>query len=159
MQIARCIFKPTTKYPHRRMRPQAITSGSAELIVCGGFESMSNAPHYLPAARGGGLRLGHGTLVDGLLKDGLWDPHGDCHMGDCAERCAAQHGISRQAQGRQRVLMGLICGYRYRDLNVYPEAAAARFSMGSVAVALQLRQCAFTLAATRPEKMQRSSKT
>lgn len=69
------------------------------MAVAGGFESMSNIPHYLPSLRGG-LRLGHGQVVDGMLKDGLWDPHNDMHMGSCAELCAERFGISRQQQVR-----------------------------------------------------------
>ena len=61
------------------------------------MESMSNVPYYLPQARSG-YRLGHGTLVDGLIHDGLWDPHHDQHMGQCAESCAQSHGISRAQQ-------------------------------------------------------------
>ncbi len=58
---------------------------------------MSNVPYYLPKARSG-YRSGHGTLVDGMIQDGLWDPHVDQHMGECAESCATQYGISRAQQ-------------------------------------------------------------
>lgn len=61
------------------------------------MESMSNAPYYLPKARSG-YRLGHGTLVDGMMQDGLWDPHVDQHMGEIAESCASTHGITRVQQ-------------------------------------------------------------
>ncbi len=67
------------------------------LVVAGGMESMSRAPYLLPGARDG-LRLGHGELIDGMIHDGLWDPYGDKHMGQCAETCAAHYAISRQAQ-------------------------------------------------------------
>jgi acetyl-CoA C-acetyltransferase len=59
------------------------------------MESMSNVPHYLPGMRMGS-RLGHAEVVDGLIKDGLWDPHNDAHMGNCAELCAEHYQISRQ---------------------------------------------------------------
>ncbi len=45
-----------------------------------------------------GTRLGHATLLDGLLVDGLWDAFHDVHMGDCAEMCAEKYGISRAEQ-------------------------------------------------------------
>ncbi|EFJ39622.1 hypothetical protein VOLCADRAFT_84837 [Volvox carteri f. nagariensis] len=76
---------------------QAIMAGSADVIVAGGMESMSNAPHYLPGARKG-LRLGDGSVVDGLVKDGLWDPYGNIHMGSCAEMCADRFAVGRQQQ-------------------------------------------------------------
>ncbi|KXZ42135.1 hypothetical protein GPECTOR_198g351 [Gonium pectorale] len=79
------------------MAAQAVMTGSADAVIAGGMESMSNAPHYLPAARRG-LRLGDGSLVDGLVKDGLWDPYSNIHMGSCAELCAERYGISRQQQ-------------------------------------------------------------
>ncbi len=78
---------------------QAIQLGHCEVAVAGGMESMSGAPYLLPpAARNGGLRLGHGALVDSVIRDGLWDPYSDIHMGSCAEKTAAERGISRAAQ-------------------------------------------------------------
>eukprot|EP00955_Chlamydomonas_euryale_P111795 366090-Chlamydomonas_euryale.AAC.10 len=53
---------------------QAIRTGAADVVVAGGMESMSNVPHYMPSSRQG-LRMGHGEVVDGLIKDGLWDPY------------------------------------------------------------------------------------
>jgi acetyl-CoA C-acetyltransferase len=61
------------------------------------MESMSNAP-YLAAGARDGLRLGHGKLIDSMIHDGLWDPYGDKHMGNCAETCVAKYGFSREAQ-------------------------------------------------------------
>ena len=72
-------------------------AGDAELVVAGGMESMSRAPYLLPKAREG-LRLGHGQLLDSMIHDGLWDAYGDVHMGDCAELCAREKGISRADQ-------------------------------------------------------------
>jgi len=76
---------------------QSIMLGHAEVIVAGGMESMSNIPYYLPKARSG-YRLGHGQLVDGVIFDGLWDPYNNQHMGLCAEKCAKDYKISREAQ-------------------------------------------------------------
>lgn len=76
---------------------QAIALGLQDVVLCGGMESMSNIPHYVPSARGG-LRLGDGKIVDGVVFDGLWDPYGDQHMGMCAEKCAADFGITRGDQ-------------------------------------------------------------
>ncbi len=61
------------------------------------MESMSNVPYYLDKAREG-YRLGHGQVIDGVIKDGLWDVYNDYHMGNAAERCAAQMHITREAQ-------------------------------------------------------------
>jgi acetyl-CoA C-acetyltransferase len=76
---------------------QAIRLGEAEVVVAGGMESMSNAPYLLDKARSG-YRMGHGMLVDSLLKDGLCDAGGDFHMGAAAERCADRFQISRAEQ-------------------------------------------------------------
>src|SRR6186997_2576060 len=65
---------------------QAIRAGDAEIVLAGGMESMSNVPYLLPQARGG-YRLGNGTLVDGLVHDGLWDPYNNFHMGNAGELC------------------------------------------------------------------------
>jgi len=77
----------------------AITQGFADCIVVGGTESMSNVPYYLPGARFGYMR-GDQKVVDGVVKDGLWDPLLDVHMGECAERCADKHQISRAEMDR-----------------------------------------------------------
>ena len=76
---------------------QAIMLGDADIIVAGGMESMSNAPYLLPKARSG-YRLGHGELVDSVIKDGLWDVYNDFHMGNAAELCARECNIPRHAQ-------------------------------------------------------------
>jgi acetyl-CoA C-acetyltransferase len=74
---------------------QAIQCGDADVVVAGGMENMSQAPYLLDKARTG-YRLGHGQLIDSLLKDGLIDAYHDCHMGDCAELCADAYGLSRE---------------------------------------------------------------
>jgi len=76
---------------------QAIRLGEAEVVVAGGMESMTNAPYLLPKARDG-YRMGHGTLVDSMIKDGLWDVYNDFHMGSAAELCAKKFAISRKEQ-------------------------------------------------------------
>ncbi|KAL5699980.1 acetyl-CoA C-acetyltransferase [Ranunculus cassubicifolius] len=76
---------------------QSIQLGINDVVVSGGMESMSNAPKYLPDSRKGS-RLGHDTVVDGMLKDGLWDVYNDFGMGVCAELCADQHTITREEQ-------------------------------------------------------------
>jgi acetyl-CoA C-acetyltransferase len=76
---------------------QAIRLGDADVVIAGGMESMSNAPYLMPKARGG-YRLGHGVVVDSLLKDGLWDVYNDFHMGEAAELCGAEFNISREEQ-------------------------------------------------------------
>jgi acetyl-CoA C-acetyltransferase len=76
---------------------QSIQLGQNDIVVAGGMESMSNAPYYLDKARNG-YRLGNGQIIDGLIKDGLWDVYNDFHMGSAAELCAVEHNISREAQ-------------------------------------------------------------
>jgi acetyl-CoA C-acetyltransferase len=76
---------------------QAIMLGDADIIVAGGMESMSNTPYLLDKARDG-YRLGHGELVDSMIKDGLWDVYNNFHMGNAAELCARECNIPRQAQ-------------------------------------------------------------
>jgi acetyl-CoA C-acetyltransferase len=78
---------------------QAIRAGDHEVLVAGGMESMSNAPYLLPAAGAReGFRLGHGELVDSMIRDGLWDVYENFHMGCCGEVVAEKYGITRQAQ-------------------------------------------------------------
>lgn len=75
----------------------SILLGRANIVIAGGFESMSNIPHYLPALRSG-VKLGESKVVDGLVSDGLWDVYKNIHMGSCAEICAAEYGLDRAAQ-------------------------------------------------------------
>ncbi|HEY7370161.1 MAG TPA: acetyl-CoA C-acetyltransferase [Thermoanaerobaculia bacterium] len=75
----------------------AIRAGEYSLAVAGGMESMSNAPYLLDRARTG-YRMGHGTIVDSMIKDGLWDPYKDVHMGNCAEMCVAKYAFTREEQ-------------------------------------------------------------
>ncbi|CAI9294903.1 unnamed protein product [Lactuca saligna] len=76
---------------------QSIQLGQNDIVVAGGMESMSNVPKYIAEARKGS-KFGHDTLVDGILKDGLWDVYTDAKMGTCAELCADTHEITREQQ-------------------------------------------------------------
>jgi acetyl-CoA C-acetyltransferase len=76
---------------------QAIKAGDEQVIVAGGQESMSNAPYYVYGMRSG-VKFGDQTLVDGLIKDGLWCSFCDVHMGGHAEYTARKAGLTRQMQ-------------------------------------------------------------
>ena len=76
---------------------QSIKAGDRQVVVAGGQESMSNAPYYNYGMRGG-VKLGDQTLVDGMIKDGLWCAFCDVHMGGHAEYTAKKAGITRQEQ-------------------------------------------------------------
>src|SRR3954470_21992108 len=76
---------------------QGIKAGDRQVVVAGGQESMSNAPYYNYGMRGG-VKLGDQTLVDGMIKDGLWCAFCDVHMGGHAEYTAKKAGVSRQMQ-------------------------------------------------------------
>ena len=78
---------------------QAIETGSARMVLCGGTESMSNAPYLLARARSG-YKFGDGVLVDSMLRDGLTDAFSHEHMGLTAERVAEKFNITREAQDR-----------------------------------------------------------
>ena len=73
---------------------QAIIAEDAELVVAGGMESMSNGPYLIPRLREG-LGLGHGELVDAVVRDGLWDIYNDFHMGITGEKVAEKYDVSR----------------------------------------------------------------
>ncbi len=70
--------------------------GEADLVIAGGMESMSQAPHVLKTMRKG-AKMGHQQLMDTMIMDGLWDPYGDMHMGNCAERCVEKYQFTREA--------------------------------------------------------------
>ena len=78
---------------------QAIKAGDAQVIVAGGQESMSNAPHYVYGMRGG-VKIGDQTMVDGMIKDGLWCATCGVHMGSHAEYTAHKGGVTRERQDR-----------------------------------------------------------
>jgi acetyl-CoA C-acetyltransferase len=76
---------------------QAIRCGDAEIVIAGGQENMSAAPHVLNGSRDG-FRMGDAKLIDSMVSDGLWDAYNDYHMGVTAENIAKQFGISRLDQ-------------------------------------------------------------
>src|SRR5881394_3869508 len=76
---------------------QSIKAGDAQCVVAGGMESMSNAPHYVYGMRGG-IKAGDQPLVDGMIRDGLWDSFSNTHMGNLAEYTAKKAGVTRQDQ-------------------------------------------------------------
>ena len=74
---------------------QAIQCGDADVIVAGGMENMSLAPHALPKSRAG-YRMGNFQVEDVMIKDGLWDSYNNCHMGNFADQTAAKYGYTRE---------------------------------------------------------------
>jgi len=76
---------------------QAVATGDSEIVIAGGQESMSMAPHVLPNSRNG-QRMGDWKLVDSMIVDGLWDVYNQYHMGITAENVAKKYDISRAAQ-------------------------------------------------------------
>ncbi|HYE70215.1 MAG TPA: acetyl-CoA C-acetyltransferase [Aquabacterium sp.] len=76
---------------------QAIAWGDAEIVVAGGQENMSAAPHVLLNSRDG-QRMGDWKMIDSMIVDGLWDVYNQYHMGITAENVAKQYGIARDAQ-------------------------------------------------------------
>ncbi len=101
------------------MATQAIRAGDAEIIVAGGMESMSQAPFVLDKTRWG-QRMGHGQVIDVLIKDGLWCSFGDTHMGITAENVAEKFHLSREDQDAfalesQRKAEQAIKSGRFRD--------------------------------------------
>ncbi|HEX5043661.1 MAG TPA: acetyl-CoA C-acetyltransferase [Candidatus Polarisedimenticolaceae bacterium] len=79
------------------MAAQAIKAGDAHVIVAGGMESMSNAPYLVRNARTG-FRMGHQTMEDSMIHDGLWDVYNDYHMGNTGEVVAERYHVSREQQ-------------------------------------------------------------
>ncbi|WP_345813967.1 acetyl-CoA C-acetyltransferase [Paraburkholderia sp. PREW-6R] len=75
----------------------AIIAGDADIVVAGGQENMSAAPHVLPGSRDG-FRMGDAKLIDSMIVDGLWDVYNQYHMGVTAENVAKEYGITREQQ-------------------------------------------------------------
>ena len=75
----------------------AIRLGEAQIVVAGGQENMTLSPHLLQKSRKG-YRMGHTTLVDSMLWDGLWDPYNDFHMGMAGEFCVKKYNFTRKQQ-------------------------------------------------------------
>ena len=76
---------------------QMIKAGDADIVVCGGTESMSNTPYTIPTARWG-ARMNDQKMVDLMVNDGLWDAFNNYHMGVTAENIVEQWGLSREEQ-------------------------------------------------------------
>jgi acetyl-CoA C-acetyltransferase len=108
---------------------QAVELEESDLIIAGGMESMSNAPYLLPAVRGG-LRLGHGKVLDSMIQDGLWDAFEDYHMGLTGELVAEKYRITRQQQdefavnSHRRAVAAMKAG-RLRD-QIVPVSVSAK---------------------------------
>ena len=90
---------------------QTIKAGDNDVVVVGGMENMSMVPHYIDLVRKG-QKLGDGKLIDGMVKDGLWDVYNNYHMGNAAELCAREKGFTREQQDEVAI-------------NSYKRAAAA----------------------------------
>lgn len=107
-----------------------IRSGDINVVVGGGMESMSQAPYLLPGARWG-YRMGDGRVVDAVIKDGLWCPFGDCHMGVYGSTVAAEYGVTREEQdqwawrSQQRAVRALAEGW-FREEIIPIEVAGSR---------------------------------
>ncbi|KAL1506966.1 hypothetical protein AB1Y20_007830 [Prymnesium parvum] len=104
---------------------RAVRSGDASLVVAGGQESMSRAPHVLPASREG-QRMGGWELKDSMVSDGLWCAFNDYHMGITAENIAQQYSLSREAQdeyaaaSQQRAEAAIAAGWFDREIVAVP---------------------------------------
>ena len=102
-----------------QLAAQAIRCGDAEVIIAGGMENMSLAPYVLPAARTG-LRMGHASMIDSLLHDGLMDAFNDYHMGITAENLVDKYQLGREQQdafavaSQQKACAAIECG-RFAD--------------------------------------------
>ncbi|MHA7102205.1 acetyl-CoA C-acyltransferase [Roseivirga pacifica] len=109
---------------------QSIMVGANDVMIAGGMESMSNIPYYIPKARYG-YKYGNGELVDGLVKDGLWEVYNQFPMGNCADNTAKEMGLTRQMQDEYAI-------------NSYKRAAAAteagKFKEEIVPVAIPQRK-------------------
>ncbi len=75
----------------------SIRLGTNVIVVAGGQENMSLAPHLLENSRGG-YRMGNQSITDSMIKDGLWDPYNNFHMGNAAEICSREYSFTREAQ-------------------------------------------------------------
>jgi len=101
------------------MAAQGVQLGDTEIVVAGGMESMSNAPYLLPKAREG-YRLGHGTIIDSVIQDGLWCAFDDQHMGCTGEVVSERYNVPRAEQDEyalnsHRKAAAAITSGRFRD--------------------------------------------
>src|SRR5215469_3552021 len=98
---------------------QGIQTQDSGIVVAGGMESMTNAAYLLPGAREG-YRLGHSTIVDSMIHDGLWDAYENFHMGNTGEIVAERYHVSRERQDEyalnsHRKAIAAIRAGRFRD--------------------------------------------
>jgi len=95
---------------------QSVRLGESCFVVAGGMESMSNAPYAMDKARTG-FRMGHATILDTMIHDGLWDPYNNVHMGNCGDLCARECRYTRAqvdevaAESYRRALAGQKAGH------------------------------------------------
>lgn len=108
---------------------QSILVRTADIIVSGGIESMSNVPFYNSSVRSGS-RYGHVTLTDGLIRDGLSDVYSGEPMGMCAEYCALEYGISREEQDNYAI-SSYKRAQRAHELDLFKEIIPIRVCLGS----------------------------
>jgi acetyl-CoA C-acetyltransferase len=100
---------------------QSILAGDADVIIAGGMESMTNAPYVLDKARWG-YRMGHKSVNDVLISDGLWCAFNDYHMGITAENVAAKYGITREQQdelafeSQSKAIKAITCGAFIKEI-------------------------------------------
>jgi len=100
---------------------QAIRAGDEEIVVAGGMENMSRAPYLLEGARTG-YRMGDQTVVDSMIRDGLWCAFGQCHMGITAENIAERYALTREAQdafaarSQERALKAIAAGHFAQEI-------------------------------------------
>ncbi|WP_031550338.1 acetyl-CoA C-acyltransferase [Parvularcula oceani] len=116
------------------MAASELAAGTGKVIVAGGMESMTNAPYLLPKARGG-MRLGHGQVIDSMFLDGLEDAYEGGLMGNFAELCAGKYEFSREVQDE----------YAIESLNRALAAAQSQFADEIVPVCLELRSGTVTV--------------
>src|SRR5215216_6269378 len=103
---------------------QMILLGEADVVLTGGMESMSQAPHVIRGLRSG-LRLGQGQLEDALWS-ALLDTHCGCTMAGTAENCAAQYGISREAQDEYALRSQQLAARAWADGRLADEVVAVQ---------------------------------
>lgn len=113
-----------------------IALGHAQVIVAGGQENMTLAPHALENSRTG-YRMGHFQTTDTMIKDGLWDPYGQVHMGNCAELCATEYKLSREAQDQFAIESYQFAQKAQREGHFQNEIAAFDVAQGKETVRFQ----------------------
>jgi acetyl-CoA C-acetyltransferase len=121
---------------------QAVMAGDAEIVVAGGMESMTNAPHLLQQARRG-IRMGDAVVVDSMVKDGLWCACEDYHMGVTGENVAEKHSITREEQDAYALASHRKASVAWRE---------GRFDMEVVPVSVPGKKGAVTMV-TRDESV------